>query len=54
MPANKKIKRNVSYSGCATVVSNLKSHANDPCLVRMNEEARIAVSKLILPETAKK
>lgn len=54
MPANKKAKRNVTYSGRATVVNNLKSHADDPCIVKMNEEARIAVSKLILPETAKK
>ncbi|MEO7214435.1 hypothetical protein [Mucilaginibacter sp.] len=54
MPAIKKADTNIKYSGGATVVSGLKSHANDPFVVKKNEEAKIAVSKLALPSTEKK
>lgn len=54
MPAIKKAKSNISYGGGAIVSSNIKNYANDPLIVKKNEEARIAVSKLILPETEKK
>lgn len=54
MPAIKKAKSNISYGGRAIVISNVKSYANDPLIVKKNEEARIAVSKLTLPGTRKK
>ena len=54
MPATKKADSNISYTGRAIVVDNLKSHENDPFFVKKVEEARIAVSKLKLPETEKK
>jgi hypothetical protein len=54
MPAIKKNNDNISYTGKAIVVNDLKSHANDPFFVKKVEEARIAVSKLKLPETGDK
>jgi hypothetical protein len=54
MPAIKKADNNIRYGGGAIVTNSLKSHANDPFIVKKNEEARIAVSKLILPGTEKK
>jgi hypothetical protein len=54
MPAIKKAKSNMSYSGGAIVSSDVKSYANDPVIVKKNEEARIAVSKLTLPGTKNK
>ena len=54
MPAIKKEKRNISYGGGAIMSSNVKSYANDPVIIKKNEEARIAVSKLTLAGTEKK
>ncbi len=54
MPAVKKAKSNISYGGGAIVSSDIKSYANDPLIVKKDEEARIAVSKLTLPRTNKK
>ncbi len=54
MPAIKKAKSNLSYGGGAIVSSDVKSYADDPVIVKKNEEARIAVSKLALPPTEKK
>ena len=54
MPATKKAKSNISYGGGAIVSSDVKSYANDPVVIKKNEEARIAVSKLTLPESDKK
>jgi len=54
MPAIKKAKSNISYGGGAIVSSNIKNYANDPLIVKKNEEARVAVSKLTLPATEKK
>jgi len=46
----KKFERDLKYGGGATVVPGLKSYADDPVFVKMAEEAKIAVSKLKLPE----
>ncbi|WP_295792664.1 hypothetical protein [Mucilaginibacter sp.] len=54
MSATKKVNSNLSYSGRAIVVDNLKSHENDPFFVKKVEDAKIAVSKLKLPGTEKK
>jgi hypothetical protein len=54
MPAIKKADSNIRYGGGAIVVSGLKSHANDPFVVKKNEEAKAAVGKLVLPGTKKK
>jgi hypothetical protein len=54
MPAIKKAKSNISYGGGTIPRSDVKSYANDPFIVKKNEEAKIAVSKLILPATDKK
>ncbi len=54
MPVVKKADNNISYGGGAIVSSDIKSHANDPFFVKKAEEAKIAVSKLVLPETKKK
>ena len=54
MPAIKKTKSNTSYGGGAIVASDVKSYANDPFIIKKNEEAKIAVSKLVLPGAKKK
>jgi hypothetical protein len=54
MPAVKKAKSNLSHRSSAIVNNDVKSYANDPTIVKKNEEAKIAVSKLILPATDKK
>ncbi len=54
MPAIKKADNNISYGGGAIVSSSVKTHANDPFFVKKVEEAKIAVSKLVLPGTKKK
>lgn len=54
MPVIKKAKSNISYGGGANLSSDVKSYENDPVIVKKNESARIAVSKLILPGTRKK
>ena len=54
MPAIKKAKSNISYGGGAIVNSDAKSYADDPMVVKKNEEARIAVSKLVLPTNTRK
>jgi hypothetical protein len=54
MPAIKKAKSNISYGGGAIVSNDVKSYANDPFIVKKNEEARVAVSKLTLPGIKKK
>ncbi|WP_192902015.1 hypothetical protein [Mucilaginibacter psychrotolerans] len=54
MPTIKKTKSNITYGGGAIVVKNLKSYADDPVIVKKNEEARIAVSKLVFPDDLKK
>jgi hypothetical protein len=54
MPAIKKADNNIRYGGGATISSSVKSHANDPFFVKKAEEAKIAVSKLVLPGTKNK
>lgn len=54
MPAIKKANNNISYGGGAIISSDVKSHANDPFFVKKAKEAKIAVSKLVLPGTEKK
>jgi hypothetical protein len=54
MPTIKKAKSNISYGGSAIVSSDVKSYANDPLIVKKNEEVKIAVNKLTLPGTKKK
>lgn len=54
MPAIKKADSNIRYGGGAIVSSAVQSHANDPFVVKKNEEAKIAVSKLVLPGSKKK
>ena len=54
MPAIKKTDSNIRYGGGAVVSTSVKSHANDPFVIKKTEEAKIAVSKLTLPGTAKK
>ena len=54
MPAIKKAKSNLSYGGGAIVSSDVKSYAEDPLIVKKNEEARLAISKLTLPPIEKK
>lgn len=54
MPSVKKANNNIRYGGGATIVPELKSHANDPFFVKKAEEAKIAVSKLVLPGAEKK
>ena len=53
MPAIKKADSNISYGEGAIVTSSLKSHANDPFFIKKAEEAKVAVSKLVLPGTKK-
>lgn len=54
MPAIKKAdSSNISYGGGAIVNSSLKSHADDPFFIKKAEEAKVAVSKLVLPGTKK-
>ena len=54
MPPIKKKDNNITYGGGAIISSDVKSHANDPFVVKKAEEAKIAVSKLAWPETMKK
>jgi len=54
MPVIKKTDSNIRYGGGAIVVPGLESHANDPFVVKKNEEAKLAVSKLVLPVSKKK
>ncbi|MBB5395201.1 hypothetical protein [Mucilaginibacter sp. AK015] len=54
MSAVNKTDTNTSYSGGATVVKNMKSHANDPFFVKKAAQAKAIVSKLTLPESDKK
>ena len=53
MPAINKTYNNIRYGGGATISSNVKSHANDPFVVKKTEAAKIAVGKLVLPATKK-
>ena len=54
MSVAKKKDNNISYSGGAVVISDMKSHADDPFFVKKADEARVAVSKLVLPGEKKK
>lgn len=54
MPAIKKADNNIRYGDSAVVSDSVKSHANDPFVVKKNEEAKKAVSKLTLPGSKKK
>jgi len=52
MATEKKANTEKGYSG-AILSNNIKSHANDPFFVKKAEEAKIAVSKIVLPERKK-
>jgi hypothetical protein len=54
MSAVNKTDTNIRYGGGATVVKNMKSHANDPFFVKKAEQAKTIVSKLTLPGSDKK
>lgn len=54
MPAIKKTEKNIRVGGGATVSNSVKSHADDPFVVKKNEEAKVAVSKLVLPGVKRK
>jgi len=54
MPAVKKAKSNINYGGGAIVSADVKSYTDDPVIVKKNDDARIALSKLTFPETRKK
>jgi hypothetical protein len=54
VPAIKKTDNNIRYGGGAIISSDVKSHANDPFVIKKTEAAKIAVSKLVLPGTKNK
>ncbi|MBD1362916.1 hypothetical protein IDJ77_03760 [Mucilaginibacter sp. ZT4R22] len=54
MSATNKENNNIRYDGHVTVVKDLKSHANDPFVLKKLEEANAIMSKVKFPENLKK
>jgi len=50
----KKNDNNLKYGSGATVVKNMKSHANDPFFLKKEEDAKAFISKLVFLEHLKK
>lgn len=54
MSATNKENSNIRYDGYVTVVKNLRSHANDPYVLKKLEQAKAIMSKVVIPEHLKK
>lgn len=54
MSAINKENNNISYNGQVTIVKDMKSHANDPFVLKKLEEAKAIMSKVKFPEQLKK
>jgi len=54
MPATKKVDNNIRYGGGAIIDESLKSHANDPFVIKKAEQAKAILSKIVLPQIEKK
>ena len=52
--SDKKTNNNIKYGLGATVVKNMKSHADDPFFVKKAEDAKAFISKVVFPEHLKK
>lgn len=54
MPTIKKADNNIIYNGGAIIDKSLKSHANDPLVIKKAEQAKALLSKITLPGIEKK
>jgi hypothetical protein len=54
MSAINKENNNIRYDGHVTVVKDLKSHANDPFVLKKLAEAKAMMSRIVFPEHLKK